>query len=301
MTDKSHLHVGVYVDAANLEQNGGFGMQYDVLREFACRDQAEPLRLNAYVTYDEERGRTDTAYKRKINSFHHVLRDYGYKVLQKNIRWYTDPDTGKRYGKANADLDLAVDALLQAKNLDRVIIATGDGDFTNVILALQNKGCRVEVIGFDNVSAELRREADLYTSGYVIPNLLPVRGNDNLRWGEIGSRVRGYCYYFDEQRGYGFFRFLKHISPDIWITDTRLANSPYAIAFFHASDLPPEADTNRLPSRSAIFEFQLEPAENGSNRAARALDIRLVSPKVSLHPPAERNGERKSPPANHEA
>ena len=139
MTD---LHVGVYVDSANLEQNGGFGMQYDVLREFACRDQAEALRLNAYVTYDEERARQDHAYKRKMNSFHHVLRDYGYKVLQKNIRWYTDPDTGKRYGKANADLELAVDMLLQAKNLDRVLLATGDGDFVEVIWALQNSGCR---------------------------------------------------------------------------------------------------------------------------------------------------------------
>ena len=27
----------------------------DVLREFACRDYAEPVRLNAYVTFDGER------------------------------------------------------------------------------------------------------------------------------------------------------------------------------------------------------------------------------------------------------
>jgi len=30
--------------------NGGPKMQYDVLRDFACRDGAEPVRLNAYVT-----------------------------------------------------------------------------------------------------------------------------------------------------------------------------------------------------------------------------------------------------------
>jgi len=53
---KSHAKVGVYVDAANISRNGanisrngGQRMQYDVLREFACRDHAEPLRLNVYL------------------------------------------------------------------------------------------------------------------------------------------------------------------------------------------------------------------------------------------------------------
>lgn len=49
---KSLAKVGVYVDAANISRNGGQRMQYDVLREFACRDHAEPLRLNVYLSYD---------------------------------------------------------------------------------------------------------------------------------------------------------------------------------------------------------------------------------------------------------
>ena len=62
MTDiiKSHAKVGVYVDDANIYRNGGQRMQYDVLREFACRDHAEPLRLNVYLSYDEERAETKT-------------------------------------------------------------------------------------------------------------------------------------------------------------------------------------------------------------------------------------------------
>ena len=50
MARKSNLEVGVFVDVAYLARNGGYGMRYDLLREFACRDGAEPLRLNAYVT-----------------------------------------------------------------------------------------------------------------------------------------------------------------------------------------------------------------------------------------------------------
>jgi hypothetical protein len=65
----SNSKVGVYVDAENLRLNGGFGMQYDVLREFACRDGAEAARLNVYVAYDQERASKDSKYKYKINEF----------------------------------------------------------------------------------------------------------------------------------------------------------------------------------------------------------------------------------------
>ena len=34
--------VGVYVDVSNLSLNGGYHLQYGVLREFACRDGAPP-------------------------------------------------------------------------------------------------------------------------------------------------------------------------------------------------------------------------------------------------------------------
>ncbi len=57
---RSTTRVGVYVDVANINRNGGFGMGYEILREFACRDQAEAMRLNAYVSYDAEKARRDS-------------------------------------------------------------------------------------------------------------------------------------------------------------------------------------------------------------------------------------------------
>ena len=42
--------VGIFVDAANLIHNGGGRLQYGVLRDFACRDGAEAVRLNIYVS-----------------------------------------------------------------------------------------------------------------------------------------------------------------------------------------------------------------------------------------------------------
>ena len=86
----SMLKVGVFVDVANIYMNGGQKMQYDVLRAFSCRDGAEPLRLNAYVTYDAMRAEEDEEYRKGALNFHFALRDLGYKVIVKEIQWYYD-------------------------------------------------------------------------------------------------------------------------------------------------------------------------------------------------------------------
>ncbi|HKE03568.1 MAG TPA: NYN domain-containing protein [Blastocatellia bacterium] len=268
--------VGVYVDVANINRNGGYGMGYEVLREFACRDDAEALRLNAYVSYDAEKARRDSYYFHRTNSFYSVLRDFGYKVIQKEVKWFVDED-GNRVAKANADLDLAVDALLQSENLDRVLLVTGDGDFVQVVRALQNRGCRVEVVAFRNVSAELRREADLFMSGYLIPDLLPIEKDDDENlWGGIDHRVRGICYY--HKADFGFMRFLKRIDSNLWMTDAKHPDSPYGTAWFHDSSLPVGSNgpvAQDLPSRKYVFEFKLVRAEQ--DKGLRAVDVQIVA------------------------
>ena len=280
---RSHTRVGVYIDVPNLTRNGGYGMRYEVLREFACRGNAEPVRLNAYVSLDADRAETDTPYREAQYGFYSLLRDFGYKVIQKNVKWYTD-ESGNRFGKANADLDLAVDALLQSESVDRVLLATGDGDFVQVVRALQNKGCRVEVVAFENVSADLRREADLFMQGYLVPNLLPTTtGRGGPAWGEMGSRVRGVCYNHTG-KGYGFLRYLKTLSPDLWKIDPRQPESPYDSVFFHNSQLPEEVHANDLPSRNMVFEFELSKSE-GRENSTQAVNMQLVSPRRRVAPP----------------
>jgi uncharacterized LabA/DUF88 family protein len=254
-------------------------MRYDVLREFATRDGAEPIRLNAYDTYDQERERNDPTgtYRFKKSGFHARLRDFGYKVIQKNYKWFYNED-GQRIAKANTDLDMAVDALLQSQNIDRVVLATGDGDFVRVVQALQNNGCRVEVVAFMNVAAELRREADLFVNGFLIPNLLPVPqpptpaaaplGLKPVHWGQVGSRVRGVCNFFDHERGFGFFRVMKAIAPELWITDSRQEDSPYESVYFRDGWVPRQVSLSDLPSRNIIFEFDLKKREDQDNMQA---------------------------------
>ncbi len=267
--------VGVFIDVANIYMNGGQRMQYDVLREFACRDGSEPMRLNAYVTYDADRAGDDEEYRKGAMNFHAALRDIGYKVIIKEIHWYVD-ENGTRVAKANSDLDLAVDAMLQAEQLERILLASGDGDFVQVVRAMQNKGCRVEVVGLDNVSTRLKQEADMFISGFLIPNLIPVDYDGQYeqppQWGEVGSRVRGWCYWHSDQ-GYGFLRYIKNISPALWITDTRHPESPYGTVFFHDSNLPTTVNPAHLPSRSYILEFELGKSDRGSGIQAMEIDL----------------------------
>lgn len=280
LSNHTSIKVGVYVDGENVRMNGGFRMRYDVLREFATRDGAEPLRLNTYLAYDPKRASSDYDYLKREQNFHNRVRDYGFKVIQKIVRWYQDSN-GDRRSKANADLDLAVDVLLQSENLDRVVLATGDGDFVQVVRALQSKGCRVEVLAFDNVSMNLRREADMFMSGYLVPDLVPPQEyssgqrNETASWGEMGSRVRGHCYYHHESKPFGFMRFMQEVSSGIWITDSRDESSPYETVFFYDSELPSGYDTSGLPTRDQIFEFELAPPRNeGEDRLA--LNIRCI-------------------------
>ncbi|MGD1847446.1 MAG: NYN domain-containing protein [Salibacteraceae bacterium] len=204
------MKVGVFIDAANITMNGGYAMRYDVLRNF-CSFGHDVVRLNTYLAYDGDRIRNDEEYRIRQYRYYSVLRNFGYKVITKEVRWYND-DQGNRLGKANADLDMGIDMLLQAKFLDKIYLLTGDGGFRKVVGALQNQGVRVELIAFNNVSKELKFESDRFTSGFIIPNLLPFehertnRPNQENLWGEEGSLVRGICH--NPADSYAFVRIM---------------------------------------------------------------------------------------------
>jgi uncharacterized LabA/DUF88 family protein len=285
----SNARVGVYVDGQYISLNGGHGMRYDVLREFATRDGAEAVRMNVYLAWDEERAGEDHGYRRGQDNFAATLRDFGYKVVRKKVRRYTD-ESGNRAASTKTDLAMAMDVLLQSENLERLLLLTGDEDFADVVRALQNRGCRVEVVGFDNVAAGLRGEADMFLSGYLIPNLLPVPQQDRDAWGKVGSRVRGVCYNHSG-KGYGFLRYVREAAPGLWITDSRHPDSPYETVFFHDSQLPGNVAFHQLPSRELIFEFDLTESDRFENDL-QAVNLRLVAGVGRGRPQETREEER---------
>ena len=269
----SMQRVGVYVDAENIRYNGGYQMRYDVLRRFAARENGILQRLNTYIAYDSERARDDFEYAKKSKTYQQMVRDFGWKVTMKIVRRYTD-EIGNISTKANADLDMAVDAMLQSEKLDLVILVTGDGDFLQVVNALQNRGCRVELIAFKNISRQLQQEVDEFWSGYLIPDLLPVSyepRNDGVRQAPAfvafvrnGSQIRLW-----------FLRFIDKLSPDLWITDPREPDSPYVSVFCHANELAEEVTEEVLLNRETILEFYLSESEQKDNGLV-ANNVRLA-------------------------
>ncbi len=268
------LRVGVFVDAENVRYNGGYQMRYDVLRRFAGRQGGTLQRLNTYQAFDVDRAKEDSEYAKKSRAYQQMVRDFGWKIFVKPVRRYTD-ESGNVTTKANADLDMAVEAMLQADKLDQVLLVTGDGDFIQVVTALQNKGCRVELIGFRNVSRQLQQEVDAFYSGFLIPDLLPVFYEQRNEWGAPGSCVRGVCTKWLPDKGYGFLRFIRRISPDLWITDPRDEGSPYASVFCHVNELADEVTEDQLMNRETILEFYVHESEQKDNGLV-ANNVRLA-------------------------
>lgn len=274
----SSLRVGVFVDAENIKFNGGYQLRYDVLRRFAAHDGGTLLRLNTYLAFDQERAKEDPEYAKKSHVYQQMVRDFGWKITVKTVRRFTDED-GNITTKANADLELAVDAMLQAENLDQILLVTGDGDFLPVVTALQNRGCRVELLAFNNVSRQLQRRVDAFYSGFLIPDLLPFSYEPRNDWGKIGSCVRGVCIKWFSEKGYGFLRFIKNISPNLWISDPRDPDSPFESVFCHANELAEGVTPETLLNRATVVEFYLQESEQ-KDGGLIATNVRLVtSPK----------------------
>jgi uncharacterized LabA/DUF88 family protein len=268
-----NIKVGVFVDAENIRYNGGYQLRYDILRRFASRYGGSLLRLNTYLAFDKERAKEDPEYAKRAYSYQQMVRDFGWKIIVKEVRRYTDED-GNVTTKANADLDMAVDAMIQSEKLDLVLLVTGDGDFLQVVTALQDRGCRVELLGFRNVSQELRRQADDYFSGFLIPDLLPISYEPRNEWGEVGSCVRGVCSKWFPDKGYGFLRFMQVIDANQWITDPREPDSPYTSVFCHANELADGVTDEVLMNRDSVLEFYIERSDKDSGLVAN--NVRLV-------------------------
>ncbi len=146
-------NVAVFVDVANIfyaAKAAGVDIDYVTLLKSATAGR-DLVRAYAYTGLDPD--------NENQRNFHDFLRRSNYKVVSKDIRKYGD---GKV--KANLDIELVVDLMKTARNLDIAIVISGDGDFAPAIRAVQEMGVRVEVISFrGNTSSDLIEVADLFT------------------------------------------------------------------------------------------------------------------------------------------
>ena len=86
--------------------------------------------------------------------------DYnGYAVVSKLTREFTDPETGKRRIKGNMDMEIALDMLKLAPQIDHAILFSGDGDFCRLLEDVQGMGVRVTVVSTTKTSPPMAADA----------------------------------------------------------------------------------------------------------------------------------------------
>ncbi len=91
--------------------------------------------------------------------------DYnGYSVVTKPLKEFYD-QSGRRKVKGNMDIELVIDAMELADQVDHIVLFSGDGDFRRLAEALQRKGKKVSVVSSlqtqpPMIADDLRRQSD---------------------------------------------------------------------------------------------------------------------------------------------
>lgn len=110
--------------------------------------------------------------------------DYnGYQIVSKPAREYSDRE-GRRRIKGNMDIEICVDMMELADNIDHFLLMSGDGDFRYLLKSLQRQGKRVTIISTRKsnppmLSDELRRQADGYMELADMGDLIGRPKRDN--------------------------------------------------------------------------------------------------------------------------
>jgi uncharacterized LabA/DUF88 family protein len=142
--------VAVFIDTNNLYHSAknlyGARVNFRELLKSAI-SQRKFVRAFAYVV------RTKSGEEKP---FLEALKSLGIETREKELQEY--------YGglkKADWDVGIAVDAIRIAPSVDVIVLASGDGDFVQLVEYLKNQGKRVEVLAFGNTtSTRLKEVAD---------------------------------------------------------------------------------------------------------------------------------------------
>jgi uncharacterized LabA/DUF88 family protein len=154
--------IALFIDGANLHATSralGFDIDYmRLLREF--RRRGTLVRASYYTAMIDDQ---------EYSSIRPLLDwlDYnGYTVVTKVTKQHVDAG-GRRKGRGNMTIELAVDAMGLVERIDQMVLFSGDGDLRSVVEAVQRHGVRVTVISTLAVQSpmiadDLRRQADVF-------------------------------------------------------------------------------------------------------------------------------------------
>ena len=155
--------IALFIDGANLHATAkalGFDIDYRrLLKEFEGRGSLLRAFYYTAIIKDEE-----SSSLRPLTDW---LSYNGYTVVTKPVKEFTDA-SGRRKVKGNIAVELAVDVMDLADQIDQMVLFSGDGAFRYLVEAVRRRGVRVTVISTISsqppmIADELRRQADVFT------------------------------------------------------------------------------------------------------------------------------------------
>ncbi len=142
--------VAILIDVQNLYHSAknlyGARVNFGAILKLGV-SQRNLIRAFAYVV------RTKTGEEKP---FFEALTKLGIEMRVRDLQEYFG---GLK--KADWDVGITVDAIRIAPSIDTIVLASGDGDFLQLIEFLRNQGKRIEVIAFGkSASSKLKEGAD---------------------------------------------------------------------------------------------------------------------------------------------
>ncbi len=146
---RANHRVGVFVDMQNLYHSAknlyNARVNFAELLKLAVQDR-QVVRALVYVVKGGE--------SEEEKAFFDALEKSGLELKMKDLQVFAG---GAK--KADWDVGMAVDVISMAKQLDVVVLVTGDGDFVPLVDYLQHNGLVVEAVSFGRSTSMKLKEA----------------------------------------------------------------------------------------------------------------------------------------------
>ncbi|WP_412028416.1 NYN domain-containing protein [Deinococcus yunweiensis] len=155
----SRPRVGVFIDTQNLYHSARDLLERTVNFETILKAATRDRELVHAISYTVEREGEATA-----RPFIYKLSTLGFKVRRMNLTLHHVTDGGKPIYEGNWDMGIVADMIRMMDSMDIIVLGSGDGDFTDIVEVLQERGKRVEVISFrEHTAQKLIDAADRFT------------------------------------------------------------------------------------------------------------------------------------------
>jgi uncharacterized LabA/DUF88 family protein len=184
--------VGIFVDVQNMFYSAKTLYQSKIDYRKLLEEILRGRRLVRAIAYVVQKAEVDQT------GFLEALRRSGYEVKEKELAIREDGSS-----KGDWKVEIALDAVTLEPKLDCVVLVSGDGDFVPLVELLGARGCRTEVVSFEqSTSNDLQRVCDQFITieqSVLFREEKFVRQLRERRYeGEgapaLQSEVRGYHY-----------------------------------------------------------------------------------------------------------